>query len=246
MPKKKPADKRTIQPKLSRTDLAKLQLKELQELIPDGQLARGAHDIDPYQNTPEGVCLMEAVAWVSGERHTDHPPCACPVLTNLGIEINDSLNDTDRQRLIPAIPALVGSNSGSRRTYFKRAVRAGTLIAWNIIQSPEVQKLAKTSKDPITRAICRSIVDGSAGQRITKKWLSDFTCLLDYLKDGGALSQSLLMRSIEFLDSLREVWNSDGISYGEYESLFGDASFTQAMPRSELPEFFVEVATTHA
>lgn len=67
-------------------------------------LTRGA------SNHPlSGACLLEAVSWIDCGEIDDHPPCACPVLAAFGRELNDGLNDGDRQRLRPLIPLLVGS-----------------------------------------------------------------------------------------------------------------------------------------
>lgn len=67
-------------------------------------LTRGA------SNHPlSGACLLEAVSWIDCGEIDDHPHCACPVLAAFGRELNDGLNDGDRQRLRPLIPLLVGS-----------------------------------------------------------------------------------------------------------------------------------------
>ena len=67
-------------------------------------LARGKHG-----TREEGVCLMEAVAAYAGREHTDHPPCVCPVLGNMGRSLNDTLPDDRRQALVPLIPVVVGT-----------------------------------------------------------------------------------------------------------------------------------------
>jgi hypothetical protein len=55
---------------------------------------------------------MEAAAYVAGEPHSDHPQCACPVITAFVLEWNDRLGNEDRQRLIkPLIPRVVGTRS---------------------------------------------------------------------------------------------------------------------------------------
>jgi len=70
-------------------------------------LTRGAHSaID------DGACLLEAVAWVAGEKFSDHPLCVCPVLASFGRAWNDALDDETRNRLLPPfIPRLVGTRS---------------------------------------------------------------------------------------------------------------------------------------
>ena len=64
-------------------------------------LAKGEH-----QDKMDAYCVMEAVAYVAGEPWSDHPQCACPVLTSFLISWNDALDDVTRQRLKPYIPRL--------------------------------------------------------------------------------------------------------------------------------------------
>ena len=67
-------------------------------------LASGGHD-----SFEEGVCVMEAVAWVAGEPFSDHPECASPVIAAFMRRWNDDLDDEGRQMLKPLIPRLVGT-----------------------------------------------------------------------------------------------------------------------------------------
>ncbi len=58
-------------------------------------LKHGMHD-----SRQDGVCALEAVAWIAGEPHSDHPKCACPVLSDFLRKWNDDLpNDADRNPL---------------------------------------------------------------------------------------------------------------------------------------------------
>src|SRR5690242_15192942 len=114
-----PNKRKKQQPKLSATALAKLKYKDLVKLLPGGKLEGGSHALIS-DGTPQGVCVMEAVAWVAGEPHTDHPKCACQVLTSMAIDVNDRTDANGRQELVKAIPALVGSRTKSKRTYFRR------------------------------------------------------------------------------------------------------------------------------
>jgi hypothetical protein len=76
-------------------------------------LLRGAHPPN------DGLCLMEAVAYIAGEPHSDRPQCACPVLGAFGRHMNDGMDDAGRQALKPHIPRLVGSRS-TRAVELKR------------------------------------------------------------------------------------------------------------------------------
>ncbi|MTW28487.1 hypothetical protein GM527_13375, partial [Streptococcus pneumoniae] len=52
---------------------------------------------------------MEAVAYVAGEKHSDRPECASIVLGSFGRSLNDVLDDTKRQQLVPLVPKIVGT-----------------------------------------------------------------------------------------------------------------------------------------
>src|SRR5690606_22174828 len=62
-----------------------------------------------HRSPDEGMCLLEAVAYVAGEPHTDSPECASEVIASFGRSWNDALDDQQRQRLRPYIHRLVGS-----------------------------------------------------------------------------------------------------------------------------------------
>lgn len=67
-------------------------------------LERGGHE------TPDdGLCLLEAAAFVAGEPHTDHPASVSPVLGRVGRELNDKIGEDRRQALKPLIPLLPGT-----------------------------------------------------------------------------------------------------------------------------------------
>jgi len=76
-----------------------------------------------HESLNEGACVMEAVAYVAGEPWSDHPTCACPVITSFMIAWNDSLpTDADRDRLLkPLVPQIIETRSTAaveeRRSY---------------------------------------------------------------------------------------------------------------------------------
>jgi len=100
-------------------------------------LKSGSHD----PNDGVALCVMEAVAYVAGEPWSDHPACACPVITAFMVSWNDGLpSDADRARLLlPLIPVLVGTR-GSRALETRRANMA---VDWYIrVQTPAWLRLA--------------------------------------------------------------------------------------------------------
>jgi hypothetical protein len=67
-------------------------------------LRRGAHG-----SRGAGMCVMEAVAYVAGAKHSDRPPCASQALGDFLRAWNDDLpNDDTRTRLLrPLVPRIV-------------------------------------------------------------------------------------------------------------------------------------------
>ena len=77
-------------------------------------LESGAHN-----TFAEGACVMEMLAWVAREQHSDHPQCACPVIAAFLRTWNDGLrSDAERDRLLkPLIPRLLDSRSTGSCAY---------------------------------------------------------------------------------------------------------------------------------
>jgi hypothetical protein len=115
-------------------------------------LESGAH-----ASVADGVCLLEAVAWVAGERHSDHPSCVCPVLGAFGRSWNDSLDENTRQRLKAYIPRMISTSSDGRSDE-----RAWMCLDWltrecapsflDLTESLKPQADALRSLAPITNA----------------------------------------------------------------------------------------------
>lgn len=72
-------------------------------------LKKGGH-----RYSTDGLCVMEAVVWVRGMTHTDHPNCVHPLLRDVCITINDRVLDDQLRTeiLLPLVPQLVGTDNG--------------------------------------------------------------------------------------------------------------------------------------
>ena len=83
-----------------------------------------------HVNLNDGLCVMEAVAYVAGEPWSDHPTCACPVIGAFMRAWNDGLpSDDDRNRLLkPWVEKLVGTKS-TKKVEQRRADMALDWIA---------------------------------------------------------------------------------------------------------------------
>jgi len=82
------------------------------DYLPNGfNLRSGAGGGDPAN----GLCFMELTALMAGEPISDHPECACPVLTSYGIKINDRFDNAERQALQPLSIMMAGTKSKSHK-----------------------------------------------------------------------------------------------------------------------------------
>ena len=94
---------------------SKAKLKKILEL----DLKHGSH-----KSFKEGGCVMEMVSYIANEPWSDHPKCACPILTSYAIRINDAFNGEHRQKLKPLIPLLVNTKeSDETQIARKRLIR---------------------------------------------------------------------------------------------------------------------------
>ena len=106
---------------MTQYEIDQLRLKEVLRL----PIAHGSHT-----SIKQGLCVMEAVAYVAGDPWSDHPECACPVISAFMRSWNDGLpSDEDRNRLLrPFIHCLVGSKA-TKEVEHRRAWLA---IDWTV------------------------------------------------------------------------------------------------------------------
>jgi hypothetical protein len=101
-------------------------------------LGKGRH-----QSAAEGMCPMEAAAWLAGEKHSDHPDCTCPVIAAYVRPISDWADDEQRQQLRAFLPRLIGSRSADhvvRRAEFlvRQAATVFLPLIYGELQEPEI------------------------------------------------------------------------------------------------------------
>ena len=83
---------------------------ELPRIGLDGiTLKAGTHAERSY----DALCSMEAVAWLAGEPHSDHPQCTCPIIGAFLRSWNDSIryDDTRTRLLKPLLSVVIGTRS---------------------------------------------------------------------------------------------------------------------------------------
>ena len=66
-----------------------------------------------HRSVEDGMCVMEAAAYIAGEPHSDQPDCVCPVIAAFCRTWNDSITDDEtRTRLLgPIVPLTIGTRS---------------------------------------------------------------------------------------------------------------------------------------
>lgn len=88
------------------------------------KLSGGTHD-----SREQGVCLMEAVAYLAGERHHWRPECADWYITDLAAWLNDLAPDELRDELLGEFPwRIVGTRTENRYINGKRCTLLGQWV----------------------------------------------------------------------------------------------------------------------
>ena len=59
----------------------------------------------------EGGCIMQVVDWIHNGTWTDSPRCVHLGLRTLAINVNDTVDDGERQRLLDLAPRLIGTDT---------------------------------------------------------------------------------------------------------------------------------------
>jgi hypothetical protein len=103
-----------------------------------------------HRTREQGMCVMEAVAYVAGEAHTDRPQCACPVIAAFMRRWNDSICDNDLRREL--VGQFVFRLPGTRATRDIEIQRAWMAVDWAVrecapeflVLTPELQIHANT------------------------------------------------------------------------------------------------------
>jgi hypothetical protein len=68
-----------------------------------------------HASAADGMCMMEAVAYIAGEQWSDEPACACPVISAFLRSWNDDLAEGRRTALLlPLAPRVVGTRRPDR------------------------------------------------------------------------------------------------------------------------------------
>ena len=83
------------------------------------QLKTGSHVSPAF-----GLCVMECVAFVAGERHSYQPTCVCPIITQVAMYANDN----QPASVLPQLAERVLRLAGSRASAEVESKRASFLV----------------------------------------------------------------------------------------------------------------------
>ncbi len=141
------------------------------------------------------ACVMEAVSYVAGEPWSDAPQCACPVITALMVNWNDSLpTDADRDRLLkPLIPLIVGTRSTPAVEQRRSLMAADWLVrvhtpAWLRAAKLEDQaKLLEALPEITDMAQCPSLMPAllAVKKDAAAAWAAAWDAALDAARDAA-------------------------------------------------------------
>jgi hypothetical protein len=85
-----------------------IRMKNWRSFLRSLKLEAGGHS-----KPEQGMCLLEAIAYIQDQPFSDHPQCVSPVIGAFGRSWNDSLDDAGRQRLKAFIPDMIGTATTS-------------------------------------------------------------------------------------------------------------------------------------
>ena len=83
---------------------------------------------------------MEYASLLAGVGFTDHPRCTHPLLAHVARMVNDALDDENRQRIAPLVPAVIGVRTPSPELTATLVMRL-TISA--LQHEPDGQRLAR-------------------------------------------------------------------------------------------------------
>ena len=79
------------------------------------RLVAGAHPA-----TSKEMCIMEAEAYIAGERHSDHPNCVSPMLAMIARRVNDYMTQEERDEFIAPMLGTFAGTRGNKDTEIER------------------------------------------------------------------------------------------------------------------------------
>lgn len=118
-----------------------------------------------HKDAADGMCVMEAAAWIAGEKWTDHPSCVSPLLAEFCRDLNDEWDDEQRQRLKPFVTRVIGTAGDGQDE-----ARSYLALDWLVrTYTPAWLDLAGLSAEAAALRGHRRVVDRVAAESIRER-----------------------------------------------------------------------------
>lgn len=119
--------------------------------------------VGSHEAREDGVCIMEAAAWLAGEEHSDQPSCVSPVIRTYAMGLNDGWNDATRQRLLPYISLVIGT----AQSVEVEQRRSWMAVDWMArIYAPVWLRLANLRSHAAVLEALGAITDGATARQV--------------------------------------------------------------------------------
>ena len=176
------------------------------------QFTNGSHG-----TRAQGMCVMEAVAYVAGEDHSDHPECAGGLVTRLAVSINDGCDDdADRnRRLAPALFRLAGSRLDDIDLELERSALAAERVLSDLID-PLTEAIAAQKARAVKLGVKMDQLLGGSFQTYRQNLPSEQRALLDFLETDRAWTKDITVVKTSLVSIPR--WSAELIS--DYPMLY--------------------------
>jgi hypothetical protein len=139
--------------------------KDKLEWLESITLGSGSHEA-----FADGVCALEAVAYLAHEPHSDAPKCASPVIAAFVRRWNDDLDDAGRQKLKPYLARLIGTKASPEVEDARAWLAADWMVrhhtpAWLDLAGCGDQAKALRDLPKITEVTCKAAAQAIADAR---------------------------------------------------------------------------------
>jgi len=130
-----------------------------------------------------GMCAMEAAAYLAGEAHSDHPICVSPVIAAFMRRWNDRPGDAERQRLKPLVVQVLHTATGRA----DEQTRAWLCADWAVREhAPLWLDAAGLSQHAAHLRACAPLVDKATAEAARKVARNAATAAADADADAAA------------------------------------------------------------
>lgn len=120
---------------------------------------------------------------LAGESFSDHPTCACPVISTLLRSYNDRLDDERRQQLLPLAALVVGTRASHATTQ----LRYRALVQWCRGRNDALPRWRRPLRRARLEVAPRTLVDlsllalRSLPRRVNDRSHAEFVALIEQL-----------------------------------------------------------------